>query len=152
MPLPTQWTLGPFKVDLTGHLAPTTPETFPSFGVRWRDRRLVVRVSQHMASDPSRGVLDFQIRLGRVPSSAGSGAALRLDALAAIASLPSDPSAHRRFRLMPDHSVQLDADVEIGFPVSVFSLVTEVSLFLLTIDDTLDVLDQAGVRPSRLVH
>lgn len=152
MHLPMQWTLGPFKVDRAGHLAPTTPETFPSFGVRWRDRRLVVRMSQHATSDPSRGVLDFQIRLGRVPSSAGRGAELRHDALAAVANLPSDSAAHWRFRLLPDHSVQLDADVEIGFPASVFSLVTELSLFLLTLDDTLDSLDRAGVRPSSMLH
>ena len=152
MQLPMQWTLGPFKVDLAGHLAPTTPETFPSFGVRWRDRRLAARMSQHIAADPSRGVLDFQIRLGRVPSSAGSDAELRREALAAVAALPRDSGAQWRFRLLPDHSVQLDAAVEIGFPVSVVALVTELSLFLLRLDDTLLALDRSGVRPSRLLH
>jgi hypothetical protein len=152
MLLPQQSTLGPFKVDPAGHLAPTTPETFPNFAVRWRERRLAVRMSHRAQSAPSRGGLDFRIRLGRVPSSAGRASELRADALAAITNLSRQSALPWRFRLLPDHTVQLDAVVEIGMPISVFSLVTELALFLLGLDATLDALDRAGIRPTATLH
>ncbi|MDR3524761.1 MAG: hypothetical protein P4L66_11730 [Acetobacteraceae bacterium] len=148
MTLPTEWTLGPFNVDRSGLLSPSTPESFPTFGVRWRNRRLAVRMSRRSEQDAAHGVLEMQVQLGRVPSSAGPDAELRLQALAMAASLPRQGPEDWAFRLLADHVVQIDTCVPIALPVSLISLVSELTQFLLTLDPYLDALDSVGLLPS----
>jgi len=148
MTLPTEWILGPFNVDRSGLLTPSTPESFPTFGVRWRNRRLAVRMSRRSEQDAAHGLLEMQVQLGRVPSSAGRDAELRLQALAMAASLPQQGPADWSFRLLPDHVVQIDTSVPIALPVSLISLVGELTQFLLTLDPYLDALDTVGLQPS----
>jgi hypothetical protein len=131
-------TLGPFRVDQQGLLSPADPASFPRFAVRWRDRL----VQAHMRH----GTLDLSSRIGRVPSTAGPtpSAANRATILDVLHQLPRLLPTGWRMRLMPDHSVLVEAQTELILPVSAISLVTEMSLFLLSLTPYLDVLDAEG--------
>jgi len=152
MKLPSEWTLGPFRIDHAGLLSPATPERFPTFGVRWRNRRVVVRMRRRSEQDAAHGLLEMQVSLGRVPSSAGRDSGLRQQALAVTASLRRLGPASWAFRLLADHAVQIDTSVPIALPVSMTSLVGELTRFLLTLDPYLDALETVGLQPSGALH
>ena len=149
MDLPQEWKLGPFRVDRAGMLSPASPEHFPTFGVRWRERRVAVRMTHASAQD---GTLAVQVRLGRVPSSAGGGAERRHAALEALASLPRTAPQAWHWRLLPDHAVLLEAQLNIPLPVGVVDLVTEITHFLVGLDPFLDAVDALGMAPKMTLH
>jgi hypothetical protein len=139
-------TLGPFRVDQQGLLSPADPASFPRFAVRWRDRLVQARMRQPSAANRRHGTLDLSSRIGRVPSTAGPtpSAANRATILDVLRQLPRLLPTGWRMRLMPDHSVLVEAQTELILPVSAISLVTEMSLFLLSLTPYLDVLDAEG--------
>jgi hypothetical protein len=55
-----------------------------------------------------------------------------------------------RLRLSADHSVLMEAIAPLVLPVSAIALVTEITLFLLTLTPYLEVLDAEGVEFSGL--
>jgi hypothetical protein len=140
-------TLGPFRVDQQGLLSPSDPESFPRFAVRWRDRLVQARMRQPSATNASQGILDLSSRIGRVPSTAGRSASAtdRAAILEVLRQLPRLLPAGWRMRLQPDHSVVVQAQRALVLPVSAISLVTEMSLFLLSLTPYLDVLDADGI-------
>ncbi len=152
MYLPQEWKLGPFRVDRAGMLSPASPEHFPVFGVRWRERRVAVRMQRGKGASVEPGTLLVQVRLGRVPSSAGRDVSLRQAALAAVASLPRHGPQSWQWRLLPDHAVMLEAHLQISLPVGVVDLVSEITQFLLALDPYLDALDAVGMAPSPTIH
>jgi hypothetical protein len=140
-------TLGPFRVDQQGLLSPADPDCFPRFAVRWRDRLVQAHMRQPSAGNTRHGTLNLSSRIGRVPSTAGPtpSAANRTTILDVLRQLPRLLPAGWRMRLMPDHSVLVEAQTELILPVSAISLVTEMSLFLLSLAPYLDVLDAEGI-------
>ena len=152
MHLPQEWKLGPFRVDRAGMLSPASPEHFPVFGVRWRERRVATRMQRGPEASSEPGTLLVQVRLGRVPSSAGPDTALRKAALAAVASLPRHGPQAWQWRLLPDHAVMLEAQLQIPMPVGLVDLVSEITQFLLMLDPYLDALDAVGMAPSTTIH
>jgi len=140
-------TLGPFRVDQRGLLSPADAESFPRFAVRWRDRLVQAHMRQPCAANAGHGILSLSSRVGRVPSTAGPtpSAARRASLLDVLRQLPRLLPAGWRLRLMPDHSVVVEAQTELVLPVSAIALVTEMSLFLLSLAPYLDVLDAEGI-------
>src|ERR1700733_3198897 len=67
MPFDAPFMLGPFAVDAMGRLAPNGPAAFPGFFFRWRGRAIPAKFEH---TDPPRGRLVLQARLGRIPSTA----------------------------------------------------------------------------------
>ncbi len=49
-------------------------------------------------------------------------------------------------RLLPDHQPQLEVETIVGLPITVTSLVVELTLFLLGLSPYLDLMDEAGLR------
>ena len=147
MSLPSDTTLGPFRVDPQGFISPATPATFPRFAVLWRQRAVHARMRQSDAADATAGTLDLTARVGRVPSTAGRGGtdAGRKATLRLLDLLPSLMPAQWTLRLTPDHSVLVEANARLVLPISVTSLVTELSMFLLTLTPYLDALDAEGI-------
>jgi len=90
------------------------------------------------------GRLYIQSSLGRIPSTA-SDPATRLACLMmlrrVLSSLPDTWNA----RLPPDHQPRLEVESTVELPITVTSLVTELTLFLLILSPYLDLMDQAGV-------
>lgn len=138
--------LGPFKVDDHGLLSPSTPESFPGFAVRWRDRLVHARMLQRNPSGDL-GRLDLSTRLGRVPSTAHAPppSPRRSDVLVAIRHLPGLLPQGWRLELAADHSIIVQAQTALTLPVSAVSLVTEMAMFLLTLTPYLELLDEEGI-------
>lgn len=151
MPPPSSPALGPFKIDAQGLLSPTTPDSFPGFAVRWRDRLIRARISQQPEKPESRGQLEITARLGRIPSTAEPAAAAgsRTGALAALRHMPGLMPQGWRLRLNADHSVLVEAQAALVFPVSAIALVTEMAMFLLCLQPYLDALDAEGLGLAR---
>jgi hypothetical protein len=141
--------LGPFKVDIRGLISPATPEMFPRFFVRWRDRLVQARMLQSNPDDPTHGTLEIVTRVGRIPSTGMAVAASesRAAALGLARALPGVLPRGWRMLLSPNHSLVFEAQAILVLPVSAISLVTQVSLFLLSLNRYLDALDEGGVGP-----
>jgi hypothetical protein len=143
MPLDTPLTLGPFKVDREGRLAPSTPDQFPAFRVQWRRRDVTARLA---SSEGTRGTLALEAVLGRVPSTGPMQApatAAREAAFATLHALPRTLPPGWRLALRPDHRIALEAHIALDLPTSAASLLTEVTLFLLRLAPYLDLLAEA---------
>jgi hypothetical protein len=141
--------LGPFKVDASGLISPATPSMFPRFFVRWRDRMVQARMLQPNPDDLTHGTLEIVTRVGRIPSTGmATGASdSRAVALDLTRTLPKLLPEGWKMRLSPDHSVVFEAQAVLVLPVSAISLVTQVSMFLLSLNPYLDALDAGGVGP-----
>jgi hypothetical protein len=150
--LPQELKLGPFKVAHNGMLSPATPDSFPRFGVRWRGRVLSAGMRQTSVENPRAGVLDLSMRLGRLPSSTGTGGPHRDSALYLAAMLPRVMPSNWRWRLQADHNILLEAQILIDLPVSAVGLVRELSAFLLELDPYVHELDQHGIASSGALH
>jgi len=149
MPFDAPFRLGPFIVDEAGRLSPGAPDSFPSFSVCWRDRVLHLRLVQAPSPGSARGSLGVEVVLGRVPSTAGGGAASgparREDAFAVLRGLPPVLPAGWEVALLADHRVRLALQTGLDVPTRASALVTEVTLLLLELAPYLDVLDEAGI-------
>lgn len=146
MPLDVPFQLGPFTVEESGRLIPTTEGRFPAFTVRWRGHPVDVAMERMQGA---RGLLSVSVRAGFVGSTADDKPALSqprrelaFSTLRGLATLVPDGW---RLVLSPDHGVRLVAHVEIDMPTGAASLVTDVTLFLLTAAPYLDLLTEAGV-------
>ena len=140
--------LGPFKVGPCGLISPATPALFPRFCVNWRRRLVQARMLQPDPDDASHGTLEIITRLGRVPS---TGKALLPDrrdlALGLLRNLPKLMPQGWKMRVAADHSVVMETHAILVLPISAISLVTQMSLFLLSLNPYLDALDEGGVGP-----
>ena len=143
MPFDAPMTLGPFTVDHTGRLRPDPAAAVPSFRVAWRDR--VVHVAMRLVR-PDLAMLTLRITLGRIPSTAPSGAMDERDtAFATLRRLPTAVLHGWDVGLSADHRILLQTEAELALPASAASLVTEMTLFLLTVDPYLTLLEEAGL-------
>jgi hypothetical protein len=102
---------------------------------------------QKPSGDGLSGTLDLIARLGRVPSTASqaTGPAHRSASLAALRRLPRLMPKGWRLQLLADHSVLVETELPLTLPVSAVGLVTELTMFLLTLTHYLEVLDAEGV-------
>jgi hypothetical protein len=142
MPFDTPFILGPFLVDAEGRLAPRSPDVPPAFVIRWRDRPVRARMVQ---TQPDDGRLWLQATLGRVPSTVSdAGGAARPQSFALLRGLKRVLPAAWRLRLLPDHRAMLETEARIALPITATGLLTEVTLFLLSLAPYLDLLDEAG--------
>ena len=146
MPAPSQFQLGPFTVDGDGRLAPREAGVPPTFSFRWREH--TIHASMTAAGEDS-GQLDFRTRLGRIPSTAEADPAQRPRGFSAIRELGRELPESWRVRLLPDHRAMLDVQVEIELPITATALVTECTLFLLTLAPYLEVLEGTGLTATR---
>ena len=136
--------LGPFTVDGQGMLSPATPTSFPRFAMRWRNRLVEARLRQH--TDDNQGTLDLTTVAGRVPSTAAAECGdARETALTAVRELLRMMPDGWMLRLAPDHTVLVEASSSLTLPVSAIGLVTQLSMFVLTLQPYLDVLDAEGL-------
>ena len=96
------------------------------------------------------GELSLQAKVGRVPSTArlGAGAAQEREAVfTTLRSLaPSLPEGWST-TLMADHQVALFTACRVEMPTTINSLLTDVTMFLLSLGPYLDLLAEAGVEP-----
>ncbi len=142
----TGMTLGPFRIDAAGGLAPIAPDAPPCFTFHWRDRA----VHASLVTDvPPDGRLLLRAWVGRIPSSARSPkAARRTEGFSVLRGLPAALPAGWRVGLAPDHRVLLQAECAIALPITATGLIGEVTNFLLALGPYLDVLDEAGLAGS----
>ncbi|CAH2600358.1 conserved protein of unknown function [Rhodovastum atsumiense] len=141
MPLDIPFTIGPFRVEPDGRLAPSTPEHFPSFHVRWRGHRLQARLAAH---DAAGGTLALQTVIGRIPSTGRAeapGTAQREAAFTALQALRTVLPQEWRLALLPDHRVAVNARATITLPTSAEALITGITLFLLQMAPYLELAD-----------
>jgi hypothetical protein len=143
----TKTHFGPFKLDPTGLLSPMSPASFPRFYVSWRKRLVQARMRQEDTDDSTEGTLELATSVGRVPSTGKPpGDPPKRDAaLAMLRQLPALLPAGWRLTLAADHSVLIQTEVVIVLPISAISLVTQMSLFLLSLGPYLDALDEGGM-------
>ena len=146
MRIGTEATLGPFKIDPLGLLSPASPNLLPRFAVRFRDRLVEARMlaPNDAGSD---GSLAIKAWLGRIPSTAAMRAtsSRRADVLSVLQPLLRFLPKGWRLQLQPDHGLAIEALTPLPLPVSAIGLVTEMSLFLLTLQPYLDVLEEEGI-------
>jgi hypothetical protein len=149
MPRDTVSMLGPFTVDESGRLFPTTEGRFPAFSLRWRDH--VVDVALERMQD-GHGILAMAVRAGFVGSTADDAPARsqprREQAFATVRGLAGLVPEGWRMELTADHGVRLLAHLALTMPASAAALLTDVTLVLLTAAPYLDVLGEAGVTPG----
>jgi hypothetical protein len=142
MGLDASFCFGPFLVDEAGGLSPRSPDDEPDFAVRWRDRRVRVRLTAATEMAPA-GTLALHVLLGLVPSTAAS--ARRGDVLAMLHGLPSCLQGGWKLDLLADHSIGLRAARPIPPPATASVLVAEISLFLMALSPYLDLLGESGL-------
>ena len=142
MPFKEPFVLGPFSIDREGRLSPLRRDVSPGFSVRWQGRAVHAQMTRHDAG----GSLSIYSSLGRIPSTA-TDPALRTACLAVLKGLAGALPDGWTLRMTPDHQPQLAAETEIGFPITVTDLVTELTSFLVDLSPYLDLLNQAGIRP-----
>jgi hypothetical protein len=142
MPFTGSFTLGPFSVDAEGRLSPAQQSVSAGFSVRWRGRVVLARLEQSAGCD---GRLHIRSSLGRIPSTA-SDPVTRVACFTVLRSLLSALPPTWGARLLPDHQPQLEVESTVTLPITVTSLVVELTLFLLVLSPYLDLMDRAGVR------
>ncbi len=149
MPFDQPFPLGPFSVDATGRLYPTTEGRFPAFHVRWRGHG--VDVAMERMQDAS-GLLALVIRAGRIGSSADDAADIsqprRQRAFTLLHQLRPLLPADWRLELAADHCVRLLIHHAIAMPARAHDLLTLVTHSLLAAAPYLDVLAEDGVLPG----
>jgi hypothetical protein len=143
MPFDAPFMLGPFAVDAMGRLAPNGPAAFPGFYFRWRGRAIHAKFEH---TDPPRGRLVLQARLGRIPSTANPrDSGLRPQSFQLLNLLPRALPGSGRLSLLPDHRVQLEAGSQVTLPITATDLLVELTRFALDLAPYLDLLDEAGI-------
>ena len=143
MPFNAPFKLGPFIVDGAGRLAPGTPEEMPAFLFRWRQRLVHARLMEGPGGERR---VALHATLGRVPSTASMPeGVLRPQGFTLLHWLPRYLPPEWRLVLLPDHRVILDAQPAIVFPITVVSLLTQLTCFLLALSPYLDLLDETGI-------
>ena len=148
MPFHAPFQLGPFSVRPDGRVALAAPDRPPCFTMQWRGCRVEARL-RAVGPQGELGELSLQARVGRVPSSArlGAGAAQeRAAVFAALRSLPPSLPQGWQASLMADHQVALLTAQPVEMPTTVTSLLTDVTMFLLSLGPYLDLLAEAGVE------
>ncbi len=142
--------LGPFKVDSNGLISPASPALLPRFCVTWRRRLVQARMQQSHPEDTATGTLELQTQVGRVPSTGRrlEAGQERERALELLRHLPRLLPQGWSVRVAADHSVQVQAQASLVLPISAIGLVTQISLFLLSLNPYLDVLDDGGIGPA----
>ncbi len=133
--------LGPFSVDVDGGLTPARRDVPAGFSIRWHGRAVHARLVQDKDQE---GHLSIQSSLGRIPSSA-SDPAIRAACLTMLQKLLNALPEGWKVRLLPDHQPRLEVETDVALPITVYNLVTEMTLFLLTLSPYLDLMDEAGV-------
>lgn len=147
MPLDVPLTLGPFVVDPTGGLSPSTPESFPSFRLRWRGHQIQAR----LAAGRKDGALALHAVLGRVRSTGRpeiSRAQPRQLAFAMLRTLPHVLPPDWTVTLMPDHTIATEAHIQLSLPTRAEVLLTELTLFLFRLAPYLDLLAEGAGMES----
>ncbi len=137
------FSLGPFAVDAMGRLSPRDQLAVPGFSVRWRGRRVHIRIS---GDGQAIGRLTIQTNLGRIPSTVSSPER-RAMGLAAARSVARTLPETWRLRLSPDYQQSLDMVTPIALPITAIALITQVTAFLLDLSPWLDQL-QTGDAPA----
>ena len=141
--MPATLTLGPFRVGGDGALKPMVPGPAPKFTFRWRRRVIHARL---LPSDDLDWRLELSAPLGRVPSSVGAPAVSRRSpSFTLMRALPATLPDGWRIGLAADHRVLLEAERHAGMPMTATALISEITLFLLTLAPYLDVLDETGL-------
>lgn len=139
--------LGPFKIDGGGLISPASPAMLPRFCVTWRRRLVQARMQQPDAANSSTGTLDLFTQVGRVPSTGRRPRAMteRDQALKLLRQLPRLLPQGWSIRVAADHSVLVQAQADLVLPISAIGLVTQLSLFLLSLNPYLDALEDGGI-------
>ncbi|HET8996972.1 MAG TPA: hypothetical protein VFN42_09915 [Acetobacteraceae bacterium] len=138
MPFAAPFMLGPFLVDAQGRLAPRDAEALPAFLFRWRGCAIRARLRPAQAD---RGRLVLRGVLGRIPSSGdATDLAGRAQCFTILRGLPRLLPQHWQLMLLPDHRVLLESSAEVTLPITASGLLTELTVFLLTLAPYLDAL------------
>jgi hypothetical protein len=135
--------LGPFTVDYSGRIAPRKDNAADGFIFAWRGCPVHARLEERA---PGSSCLTLEAALGRIPS---TGVSTDMDrrsrSFAALRVLPRSLPARWRLRVLPDHRLRLEAEREVGLPITIHALVTDLTCFLLDLAPFLDLLEEAGV-------
>ena len=158
MPFDAPFQLGPFAVSPDGSLALATPERLPRFEITWRGCRVEVLLRTRGA-DNALGALSLHAVIGRVPSTArttgpavkgravtAQATAQRTAVLEALRFLPGTLPEGWRTDLLADHRVALLSASKVDMPTTAETLLTEVTLFLLTLGPYLDLMGEVGME------
>lgn len=134
-PMTQAITLGPFRVDSDGLLAPLHAEARPSFRFAWRGRS--VRAELELDR------LRMQATAARIPFTA-ERAADRPRAFGTLRGLPRELPTGWELTLAPDHSIVLETEKTVGGVTTVTQLLAALVRFVLELDPYLDRLEAGG--------
>lgn len=140
MPFDAPLTLGPFQVDSSGRLSPTSPDKFPAFNVTWMGRQIWATMN-----DADGHGLALTVVVGRVPSTAGAIDDRRREILSTLTRLPLVLPPGWTAQLAADHRLVLSTRTTLTMPSTVTELVTALTSFLLDLGPYLELLDEAGL-------
>jgi len=133
--------LGSFVVDEAGGMSARATERPPRFSVRWRGRRIGVRLE--------RDRIALHASLGMVPSTAALlDHTMRARSLEAVQRLSSRLPAGWKIAVPPDYRVNIEAEMPLAMPPTAIGLIAEVARFILELDPFLDFLDEVGLDPD----
>ncbi|MDP3417023.1 hypothetical protein [Falsiroseomonas sp.] len=124
---------GPFLVGNDGSLRPVRDA---AMRFAWRGRGCVATLSD--------GQISLAAQAGAVPYTAEQPGA-RPGAFAALGAMPGELPQGWRLRLMPDHRVRLEVDVDLEGDTTAIALVSAMVRFALALDPYLDRLELAGL-------
>lgn len=150
MPFGAPYRLGPFLVDRDGGVMPPADRA-ANFAASWRGCavRAELRAAEVDAAGTGGAVaLTLRAAIGRVPSTASAGAALRETVLDMLRGLAGTAPPGCAVGLSADHRVILSAERRLDLPVTARVLVAATARFLLQAAPYLDLAAEAGVRPE----
>ena len=139
MPFDSPFTLGPFKVERDGRLAPSSDSVSPSFTFQWRGRTMRTMLGA------DRGMV-LRTVLGRVPSTASGRTADRPQSFGLMRALATETPVGWHVALLPDHRAVLEATMTLPDPVTAANLLTGITDFLLRLAPYLDLADESGMQ------
>jgi hypothetical protein len=128
-----------FEFDATGRLSPNLPAAKLGLEFCWRGRP--VTTSVHAGEDGQTGTILFRTQAGRMPSSAIAAAA-RPDAFELARHLPRLLPSHWTLSVGADHSLQLEAEIQIVMPALVSDLLVPAVQFCLAASPYFDLLEE----------
>jgi len=144
MPFAEPFKLGPFTVNREGGLLPSDARHFPTFGVQFAGRH--IRAS--LAGDgevTEGGALMLQSVIGRLPSTAASGAEQREQVFELVRPLRKQLPAGWELELSADHRLGIRARYPLEMPTTATALVSVVTDFLLELGPYLELLAESGL-------
>ncbi len=141
MPFKENFILGPFSIDAEERLSPAHRDVSPGFRVRWRERVVHARLDQSLGGG---GHLHIRSGLRRIPSTA-SDPVMRGACFVMLRGLLNALPQACVARLLPDHQSQREVEFLVTLPITVTTLLAELTLFLLALSPYLEVMDRAGV-------